>query len=212
MNTNTSKRRVLRALLAAPILFSGSCDRIKARFYIDHMEREERLGIIQVERVVESLHLAPGSRIADIGAGSGLFTRALAKKADRGAVYAVDINSGLLEHIAQTAREQDLANIHTVLAREDDPRLPEPVDLVFICDTLHYIDNPERYVGNLSSRVVEGGRVAIVDFFRNWPPMSDEFSREQLESWMSRAGFVLVEEHDFLEDRYFLIFERRVAA
>ena len=51
-------------------------------------------------------------------------------------------------------------------------------------------------------------RVAIIDFFRNWPPMSNQFSPEQLESWMKSAGFERVAKHDFIEDQYLLIFQR----
>jgi ubiquinone/menaquinone biosynthesis C-methylase UbiE len=198
------------ALMAAVAiaLFAGGWTWIKAQFYIDHMERPVRLERMQVERVVQTLGLVPGSVIADIGAGSGLFTRAMAKKVDPGVVYAVDINPNLLTHIEESAQGAGLANIQTVLAAVDDPRLPETVDLVFICDTLHFVEDPEQYVRDLHAKVRPGGRVAIIDFFRNWPPMSNQFSPERLEGWMKRAGFALRERHDFIEDQYFMIFER----
>jgi ubiquinone/menaquinone biosynthesis C-methylase UbiE len=199
------------ALLIAVVaiaLLAGGWTWIKARFYIDHMERPERLERVQVNRVVKTLQLAPGSAVADIGAGSGLFTRAMAKEIAPGVVHAIDINPNLLAHIEKSARESGLTNIETILAAEDDPRLPEMLDLVFICDTLHYIEDPERYLRELHAHVRPGGRVAIIDFFRNWPPMSNQFSPGQLESWMKGAGFALVERHEFIEDQYFLIFKR----
>jgi ubiquinone/menaquinone biosynthesis C-methylase UbiE len=198
---------VLIAAVAVALL-AGGWTWIKAQFYIDHMETEDRLERIQVERVVQALELAPGSAVADIGAGSGLFTRAMAKEVSPGVVYAVDINANLLTHIEKTAQQAGLANIETVLASEDDPRLPDALDIVFICDTLHYIDEPEQYLRELHAHVRPGGRVAIIDFFRNWPPMSNQFSPDQLESWMKLAGFALVRKHDFIEDQYLLIFER----
>ena len=198
---------VLIAAVAVGLL-AGRWTWIKAQFYIDHMETEDRLERIQVERVVQALELAPGSVVADIGAGSGLFTRAMAKEVAPGVVYSVDINPNLLTHIEKTAQQAGLANIETVLASEDDPRLPEALDVVFICDTLHYIDAPEQYLRELHAHIRPGGRVAIIDFFRNWPPMSNQFSPDQLESWMKLAGFALVQKHDFIEDQYLLIFER----
>ena len=194
--------------VVAIALLAGGWTWIKARFYIDHMERPERLERIHVDRVVRTLQLAPGSAVADIGAGSGLFTRAMAKQVAPGVVHAVDINPNLLTHIERSAQEAGLTNIQTILAAEDDPRLPEILDLVFICDTLHYIENPEQYLRELHAHVRPGGRVAIIDFFRNWPPMSNQFSPDQLESWMNGAAFALVERHDFIEDQYFVIFER----
>ena len=65
---------------------------------------------------------------------------------DDGIVYAVDINRELLDHIERTASEQGLGNLRIVLAANDDPQLPEPVGLVFICDTLHHIEQPDAYL------------------------------------------------------------------
>ncbi len=189
-------------------LLAGGLSWIKARFYIDHMENPGRLERMQVERVVETLKLVPGSAIADIGAGSGLFTRTLAKAVAPGVVYAVDINPNLLAHIEKSAKEAGLANVKTVLATEGDPRLPEALDVVFICDTLHLIEGPERYLGELHGHVRPGGRVAIISFIQNWPPVGSQFSADQLERWMKQAGFALAERHDFITDQYLMIFER----
>ena len=181
---------------------------IKAHFYIVHMERQDRLERMQVERVVQTLQLVPGSVIADIGAGSGLFTRTLAKAVAPGVVYAVDINPNLLAHIEKSAKEAGLANIKTVLATEGDPRLPEALNVIFICDTLHLIEGPEQYLRELHGYVRPGGRVAIISFIQNFPPAGHRFSADQLERWMKQAGFALAERHDFITDQYLMIFER----
>ena len=189
-------------------LLAGGLSWIKARFYIDHMENPGRLERMQVERVVETLKLVPGSAVADIGAGSGLFTRTLAKAVAPGVVYAIDINPNLLAHIEKSAKEAGLANIKIVLATEDDPRLPGALDAIFICDTLHLIEEPERYLRELHEYVRPGGRVAIISFIQNWPPVGNQFSADQLERWMKQAGFALAERHDFITDQYLMIFER----
>jgi len=189
-------------------LLAGGLSWIKARFYIDHMENPGRLERMQVERVVETLKLVPGSAVADIGAGSGLFTRTLAKAVAPGVVYAVDINPNLLAHIEKSAKEAGLANIKTVLATEGDPRLPEALDVIFICDVLHLIAGPERYLRDLHGHVRPGGRVAIISFIQNWPPVGNQFSADQLGRWMKQAGFALAERHDFITDQYLMIFER----
>ena len=189
-------------------LLAGGLSWIKARFYIDHMENPGRLERMQVERVVETLELVPGSAVADIGAGSGLFTRTLAKAVAPGVVYAVDINPNLLAHIEKSAKQAGLANIKTVLATEGDPRLPGALDVILICDTLHLIEGPERYLRELHGHVRPGGRVAIISFIQNWPPVGNQFSAEQLERWMEQAGFARAERHDFITDQYLMIFER----
>jgi hypothetical protein len=123
--------------------------------------------------------------------------------------YAIDINPRLLAHVESTAKAEGLDNVRTVLATESDPGVFEPVDLIFLCDTLHYINAPDQYVLKLTPHVSSTGRVAIVSFYQNWPPLSHEFTSSELDAWMRRAGFELTEQYDFLPDRYFKIYALR---
>ena len=163
---------------------------------------------MQVPRVVEALELKPGLRVADIGSGSGLFTRPIATRVAPGIVYAVDIDAALLKIVEQGAKEAGIGNIRTVLATADSPKLPEPVDLLFICDTLHHIGNQGAYLKALRTFVAPGGRVAIIDFRDKWPeghePM--RYSLAQFETWMKEAGFSRIASHDWLENSYFMIY------
>lgn len=177
--------------------------------YIKMLESERRVQNLQIDRVVETLKLTPGQQVADIGAGSGLFTRPIARKVgEKGTVYAVDIDPDLLKHIDKTARDEKLSNVRTVLAAEDDPRIPEPVDLVVIIDTLHHINNQPVYLKNLRRYLRPSARIAVIDFTEIWPPGHEQmkFSLEQLEGWMKGAGFARVEKHDFLNNNFFVIY------
>lgn len=198
---------IFYAMLA--LIMTTGCDWIKARFYILHMEAEERVSKLNVQRVVDALNIGKGMVIADVGAGSGLFTVPLAKRAGSGGtVYAVDINPELLRHIAETGKPGTGGTIQTVKASENDPKIPVMVDLVFFCDTLHYIADQPAYLEKLASYVKPGGRIAIIDFTRNWPPSSNRFTTQQLILWMKKAGFSVMSSHDFIEDEFFLIFSR----
>ena len=59
-------------------------------------------------RVIETLALAPGQVVADIGAGTGYFTVRLAKAAARPKVYAVDIEKSMVEYVQQRAEKEGL--------------------------------------------------------------------------------------------------------
>jgi len=177
--------------------------------YIKLLESERRLEGLQVTRVIESLNVKPGQRIADIGSGSGVFTRPLAKKAgDKGMVYAIDIDQELLKHVEKTAQEQKLANVKTILAAEADPKLPEPVDLMVIIDTLHHIGNQAAYLKGLKKYLKPDGRIAIIDFSKDWPAGHEKmiYTVETLDGWMSAAGFKRVEKHDFLDNNFFVVY------
>lgn len=177
--------------------------------YIRILESAERVKKLQVDRVVAELDIQPGQKIADLGAGSGLFTRPLARQVGpEGVVYAIDIDKDLLGHIEEVAREQNLQNIRTVLASEYDPRIPEKVDLILICDTLHQIKNKDTYLRDLTRYLRHSARVAIVDYGTEWPKRfeASRFSVDELNEWMQSAGFSLDERYYFLDDNFFVIY------
>jgi ubiquinone/menaquinone biosynthesis C-methylase UbiE len=177
--------------------------------YAKFLEGAERVARMQVPRVVAALDLKTGMTVADIGSGSGLFTRPIAKAiAPGGVAYAVDIDAALLKIVARSSAEQHVPNIRIVQAESADPRLPEPVDLAFICDTLHHIEQQATYLRTLKKYVKPGGRVAVIDFSEQWPQghESMRYSRPQLEEWMKAAGFVLMADHPWLENSFFLVY------
>lgn len=177
--------------------------------YAKFLEGAERVARMQVARVVQALDLHPGMKVADLGSGSGLFTRpmALAVGPD-GIAYAVDVDDALLAIVARSASEQKITNIRTVKADPGDPKLPEPVDVVLICDTLHHIANQGPYLQDLRKYLKPGGRIAIIDFGENWPQGHEamRYSRDDLERWMTGAGFTQVSSHDWLDDSFFIVY------
>ncbi len=181
---------------------------IIGKVYLYTLESTDRVENLQVDRVIQALRLQTGQKVADVGAGTGIFSFPLAEATgDSGKVYAVDVNPELLSHIEETARAEGVENIQTVLAAENDPLIPEAVDLIFLCDTLHHIDNQAEYVKTLRRYLRAGGRVAVIDFGEDSPHLlpSMKYSLVELKKWMQAAGYELVEEHDFLQDNFFVI-------
>jgi ubiquinone/menaquinone biosynthesis C-methylase UbiE len=158
--------------------------------------------------VTAALGLVPGQKVADIGAGSGLFSRSLARSVGpEGIVYAVDIRQTLLDFIEKSALENDLSNIKTVLAVEDDALIPEPVDLIFICDTLHHISGRADYLKSLRRYLKPSGRLAIIDFVRSPHILSsDHYSLRELEFWLTEAGYQPTGRHTFLQNNFFVVY------
>jgi ubiquinone/menaquinone biosynthesis C-methylase UbiE len=179
--------------------------------YVALLEGAERVARMQVPRVVETLNLAKGMKVADLGSGSGLFTRPIAQAVGpTGTAYAIDVDQGLLDVLSQKSLEAGITNILTILGTADDPKLPEPVDIVLICDTLHHIANQGAYLKTLTKYLKPGGRVAIIDFSDAWPeghgPMA--YTETQLDAWMTSAGFARVTEYDFLDNSFFVIYRK----
>ena len=181
-----------------------------AKVYLWTLETEGRVEALEVSRVVEMLNIQPGDVVADVGAGTGLFSFPMAGAAGaEGLVYAVDINQDLLAHIDKVVRSDGIYTIRTVLGGEEDPRIPELVDLIFICNSLHHIDNRGDYLKTLSRYLRPGGRLAVIDFRDEDSPHlipSLNFSQNELETWAKRAGYRMLEEHQFLEKNFFLVY------
>jgi ubiquinone/menaquinone biosynthesis C-methylase UbiE len=158
--------------------------------------------------VVMALSLRSTDAIADIGAGTGYFARRFANHA--GKVYAVDIDRELLAIAGKNAP----ANLKTVLAAPDDPRLPEhSVDIIFFCDVLHHIENRAAYYLKLAKALKPGGRIVVVDFYKKalpvGPPPSMKLSDEEVIAEFRNGGFTLSKRLDILPYQYYLFFDKR---
>jgi SAM-dependent methyltransferase len=98
----------------------------------------------------------------------------------KGRVLAVDIDPKLLEGVRQRAADLKLENVETVLAAPDDPKLPAgSVDVVFICDVIHHIENRPVYYKLLGKALKPGGRLAIVDFHKRPMPVGPSIERNE---------------------------------
>lgn len=174
------------------------------------LEAPDRVENLKIPQVIAALHLRKGDTVADIGAGSGVFSRPLAKEIEPGILCAVDIDPELLKHIDATCKDQKIGNVRTVLAATDDPKLPEKVDLIFLCDTVHHIANPDKYLKNLPAYLKPGGRIAVIDFREHWPGghESMKFTPEQLQSWMKAAGMKRAQDLNIPKNAFFHVYER----
>ncbi|MBK5294328.1 MAG: class I SAM-dependent methyltransferase [Acidobacteriia bacterium] len=175
--------------------------------YAKVLENPARDAWQKPHEVVTALGLRPDEAVADIGAGSGYFSRRLAHHA--GKVYAVDIDAKLLE----MAKANAPANVETVLASANDPKLAEgSVDTIFFCDVLHHISERGAYYAKLGRALRPGGRIVMIDFRKLdlpvGPPVSMKLAEEEVVAEMKAAGFVLARKHDFLPYQYFMEFRR----
>ena len=149
------------AATAASALQLGSRD---AKEWIDRLERPDRIAGLKVPEIVSRLGLKPGMVIADIGAGTGVFSRPLAKAvAPSGKVYSVDVDPGLLDYINQRAKQENISNIRTVQGKFEDPAIPgKDVDMAFFHDVFHHIEKRQEYLKALAGYIKPTGMIALV--------------------------------------------------
>ncbi|MFN9719940.1 MAG: class I SAM-dependent methyltransferase [Planctomycetota bacterium] len=184
--------------------------------FTERFEIESREVFAKREDILKAIRLKPTDVVADIGAGTGLFTRLFAAHLEPdGRVIAVDIAQKFLDHIEVTCRERNLRNVETVLCQDDSTGLPpNSVDVAFICDTYHHFEFPTRTMKSLRTALKSGGRVIVVDFKRiegessEWTMNHVRAGQEVFEKEILEAGFRKVDEiKDVLRENYMVIFE-----
>lgn len=164
------------------------------------------------DEVVQSLNLKPGDVIADIGAGTGYFTRRFALAVSPGGkALGLEISPSRVQQMKEEAEKLALDTYQAVLVKPDDPGLKAgSVDVVFLCNAYHHIGNRVEYFQKLSGCLKKNGRVVIVDFYKKplpvGPPVGHKISRELVLEEFRAAGYHLIDEKDFLPYQYYLEF------
>ncbi len=186
--------------------------------WLEKFEVESREVYAAREDVLKACAITPGERIADVGAGTGFYSRLFAKATGwDGWVYSVDIAPKFLQHIAARATTDGIENLTTVLGTDVSVRLPpESVDLVFICDTYHHFECPDQSLSSIFRALRPGGRLVLIDFNRI-PGVSREFlighvraNKETFRDEVIAAGFEYTDEVEVkgFEENYLLRFSK----
>ena len=186
----------------------------------DHMikvfDDPERDAWAKPDEVVHALRIEdPATVIADIGAGSGYFSRRLASQAPAGKVYAVDVDDTFETHIEQNRERWGTPNIEPHLAFYDDPALPNAsIDLIFMSNTYPYIRDRVTYLRKIRAALKPGGRLVVISFRNDAqvpgdaaPPAKHRVPKDTAILELKEAGFVLEREETFLPYQYFLILQ-----
>lgn len=184
--------------------------------YLEKFEGESREIFVQRERIVAACSLRPGLAVADVGAGTGLFSRLFARRVGTaGKVYAVDIAQRFLDHILRSCKDAGIANVVTVRCDDRSCKLPAgSVDVVFICDTYHHFEFPFRTLASIHQALRPGGQLIVIDFHRipgksrDWTLKHVRAGQEVVTKEIVTSGFRLLgEEKDLgLKENYFLRF------
>lgn len=186
--------------------------------WLARFEVESREVYAAREQILQACALKPGESVADVGAGTGFYSRLFADAvSDSGWVYSVDIAAPFLKHIATRATADKIDNLTTVLCTDTSIRLPrESVDLVFICDTYHHFEFPAKTLASIHAALKPGGRLVLIDFERV-PGVSREwtlshvragkevFRQEVIDAGLNFVGEVPLDE---LKENYLLQFTK----
>jgi ubiquinone/menaquinone biosynthesis C-methylase UbiE len=189
-----------------------------AKEFIAKFETDSREVYTRRDAIVNALGLKPGMAVADIGAGTGLFTRLIAAKVGpTGKVFAADIAEPFLRHIEAQSEKLGQSQVHVVLATQTSSGLASNgIDLAFLCDTYHHLENPASALRSIRRALKPDGILVVVDFDRV-AGKSKEFTLKHVRAGkdvfiaeIKAAGFVPIETPDApkLKENFFQKFRR----
>jgi ubiquinone/menaquinone biosynthesis C-methylase UbiE len=213
-------KRRLTALLIVAALWAGSTmeaqqsapRRIFSPVELGLLEPPDREAWQKPDQVMDSLQIAEGSVVAELGAGGGWFTIRLARRVGAfGRVYAEDIQRLMIEVIQRRVQREGLTNVVPKLGTKDDPGLPTgSIDAVLIVDAFPEMEDPVALLQNVVRALRPNGLVGIIDYREGQggpgPDSGERVSPATIIKTAQAAGLRLVGEENFLRYQYFLRF------
>jgi len=176
---------------------------------IKHLEKPKRDQSLQLDMVMNILGVKKGDVVADVGAGTGVFSFRLASKVGmEGKVFAVEIEDGLIDYIRNKVEKNGVTNIIPVKSSESGPNLsPACCDKIVLVNTYNYFPDPIAFMINLRKALKPGGLVAIIDMDQSKDKALKKLSVvSDVINDMKSSGFELRGSHDYVDGKYFLVF------
>ena len=184
--------------------------------WVQRFERPGREVFDKRHKIVAATGIKPSMVVADIGAGTGLFTRLFSPKVGpTGWVYAVDVSRVFIENVMRINREQGLINIEGIVNTQKHVALPPAsIDLAFVCDTYHHFEYPRSTLQSIHQALRSNGTLVVIDFRRiaevssPWIMGHVRAGKATVIKEIEAAGFRLIEDKELLTENYFLKFRK----
>ena len=165
MTTKLSQRCCALSWLLAGIVVVAATRQPSAQVLAPTAD-QMTLSNIEVQRLLKLLQLAPGTNIADVGAGLGAWTLRFSQwTGPKGRVYATDIADVQLESLRALIAKEGLTNVTVLLGAADSTNLPASCcDAILMRNVFHYVTEPAAMIRSVAASLKPGGRFAVVDF------------------------------------------------
>lgn len=129
------------------------------------LERPEREKEEHTATLLQNMMIGPDDTIADVGAGSGYHAFKMAAIAEKGLIYAVDIQDEMLEAIMTKKGQSDQRNITAVKGSEKSINLAEnSVDKVLMVDVYHEFNFPIEIIASMKEALRADGKIYLIEY------------------------------------------------
>ena len=181
---------------------------------IGWLERSEREKEENVSKLIQNMGIKPNDTIADIGAGSGYHVFRIAPIANKGMVYAVDIQTEMLMTIENIKETSKIKDIKTILGSEESVYVPEnSVDKILMVDVYHEFSFPIEMITSIKSALKPEGELFLIEYRAEDPNVPikkiHKMSEKQAVKEMNAAGFKLKRNINNLPWQHCMIFVKK---
>ncbi|WP_438030774.1 class I SAM-dependent methyltransferase [Sorangium sp. So ce233] len=185
----------------------------RAEEWVAEFEGPERDAWQKPAEVIAAMRIAPGMRVADLGAGTGYFLPHLSRAVGpTGAVVGLDIERDMVRYMTERAARERLANVTARQVGPADPGLdPGSVDRILVVNTWHHIPDRPAYAAKLRAALRPDGAVVVVDFTdaaRNGPPKEHRIAPEAVAAELRAGGLSPEVVAEDLPDQYIVVGRR----
>ncbi|WP_234567851.1 class I SAM-dependent methyltransferase [Rhodohalobacter sp. 614A] len=172
-----------------------------------------------IEWLIDALELTEGSVVADVGAGDGDQTLAIAEHiGPNGQIYSTELGEESLQELRENIEWAGVGNVTIVEGLPDQANLPaECCQAIYMRRVYHHIGNPSSFNVSLLESLKPGGRLAIIDF----EPSNEEaepggrasggqhgVTTETVINEITSAGFTLVSSENASGRNFYLLFQK----
>jgi predicted methyltransferase len=178
-------------------------------------EGQDRQIFAERAQILSLARVAPGARVADVGAGTGLFSMMLADAVGPdGIVYAEEVMEKFSVFIAARAQREGRGNVVSVIGTETSVGLATAsIDLAFLCDVYHHFDHSKEMLASLRRALRPNGRMFLVDYRREagsppWLLAHVRAGEDAVVREVEASGFTMVSRDESLRDSYAVTFRR----
>ncbi|MFN7934846.1 MAG: class I SAM-dependent methyltransferase [Bryobacteraceae bacterium] len=176
------------------------------------LERSEREEEEAPEKALDAIKITPGMVIADVGCGTGYFTRRMAKRTGSGGkVYGVDIQPKMIESLKKNLEKEGITNVEGIVSKADDPMLPAgTIDLILMVDVYHEFGNPQVMLRKMREALKPTGRMVLLEYRKEDPKVPIRFEHkmtvEEAKAEIEAEGFRLDKVMSTLPRQHILVF------
>jgi len=180
---------------------------------IDKLESEARVKELQIDKVLDHLGVEGDKTLCDIGAGTGLFTFAAARRTS-GPVIALEVSDAMIETLGERQAEWGVPNVEVREVEGPLPLADSQCDVALLVTVYHELEDPAAMLGEIRRVLKPSGRLGIIEFHGVWtpmgPPAAQRIGAKDLREQVEAAGFEQIEYFLLGDNFYCSIFEKRV--